>query len=154
MPLWAIQLLPQLLMEHLILCRYNVDTLNICMMEEFIIFVCTDYTEIFFSKLRSVGLNYNLPSFFTESYCAGGGGDLKSIAYWLFHSILNLLNSPKARLINFIWNDHSCKILYVCDNVMAWRYGYALDKILNFCFCFLFCELKLFHDSSYIQRQT
>ena len=34
------------------------DTLNICM-EEFIIFVCTDSTEIFFSKLRSAGLNYN-----------------------------------------------------------------------------------------------
>ena len=28
------------------------------------IFVCTDSTEIFFSKLRSAGLNYNLPSFF------------------------------------------------------------------------------------------
>ena len=39
----------------------------------------------------------------------------------------------------------------VCAYVMAWRYGYALDKILKFCFCFLFCELKLFHDSSYIQ---
>ena len=49
------------------------DTLRIqCRhMEEFIIFVCTDSTEIFFSKLRSAGLNYNLPSFFTESYCAG-----------------------------------------------------------------------------------
>ena len=67
-PLWATQLLPQLLME---LCGYNVDTLNICM-KEFIIFVCTDSAEIFFSKLRSAGLNYNLPSFFTESYCAGG----------------------------------------------------------------------------------
>ena len=40
-------------------------------MKEFIIFVCTDSTEIFFSKLRSAGLNYNLPSFFTDSYCAG-----------------------------------------------------------------------------------
>ena len=39
-------------------------------MKEFIIFVCTDSTEIFFSKLRSAGLNYNLPSFFTDSYCA------------------------------------------------------------------------------------
>ena len=29
-------------------------------MKEFIIFVCTDSTEIF-SKLRSAGLNYNLP---------------------------------------------------------------------------------------------
>ena len=43
-------------------------------MKEFIIFVCTDSTQIFFSKLRSAGLNYNLPSFFTDSYCAGGGG--------------------------------------------------------------------------------
>ena len=64
-PLWAAQLLPQLLMEQF-------DTLrNICM-KELIIFVCTDSAEIFFSKLRSAGLNYNLPSFFTESYCAGG----------------------------------------------------------------------------------
>ena len=29
----ADQLLPQLLMENLILCLYNVDTLNICMKE-------------------------------------------------------------------------------------------------------------------------
>ena len=40
------------------LCRYNEDTLNICM-KEFIIFVFTDSSEIF-SKLRSAGLNYNL----------------------------------------------------------------------------------------------
>ena len=33
-------------------------------MKEFIIFVGTDSTEIFISKLRSAGLNYNLPSFF------------------------------------------------------------------------------------------
>ena len=32
-PAWADQLLPQLLMENLILCLYNVDTLNICMKE-------------------------------------------------------------------------------------------------------------------------
>ena len=70
-PLWANQVLPQLLMEQFDLCRYNVDTLNICM-KEFIIFVCTDSTEIFFSKLRSFCSNYNLPSFFTDSYCAGG----------------------------------------------------------------------------------
>ena len=54
-----------------------MDTLNICM-KEFIIFVCTDSTEIFFSKLRSAGLNYNLPSFFTDLLC---GGYLISIAY-------------------------------------------------------------------------
>ena len=70
-PLWAAQLLPQLLMEQFDTLGINVDTLNICM-KEFMIFVCTDSAEIFFSKLRSAGLNYNLPSFFTESYCAGG----------------------------------------------------------------------------------
>ena len=30
---------------------------------ENIIFVCIDSTEIFFSKLRSAGLNYNMPNF-------------------------------------------------------------------------------------------
>ena len=49
-------------MEHLILCRYNVDTLNISM-EELIIFFCTDSTEIFFSKLRSAGLYFTLTVF-------------------------------------------------------------------------------------------
>ena len=43
------------------------------MHEGFYICFCTDSTEIF-SKLRSASLNYNLPSFFTDSYCAGGGG--------------------------------------------------------------------------------
>ena len=46
-------------------------------MKEFIIFVCTDSTEVFFSKLRSAGLNYNLPSFFVDLLC---GGYLISIA--------------------------------------------------------------------------
>ena len=27
------------------------------------------------------------------------------------HFIINLFNPPKALLINFIWNDQSCKIL-------------------------------------------
>ena len=72
-PLWAEQLLPQLLMERFdtlpIQCRHIEH------MHEGVyifLFVCTDSTEIFFSKLRSAGLNYNLPSFFTDSYCAGG----------------------------------------------------------------------------------
>ena len=47
--------------NNFILCLYNVNTLNICM-KEFIIFVCTDSTEIFLSKLRSSCSNYNLPS--------------------------------------------------------------------------------------------
>ena len=70
-PLWADQVLLQLLMEQFDTWRHNVDTLNICTKES-IIFVCTDSTEIFLSKLRSSCLNYNLPSFFTDSYCAGG----------------------------------------------------------------------------------
>ena len=57
--------------SNLILCRYNVDTLNICM-KEFIIFVCTDSNETFFSKLRSAGLNYNLLSFFHWLLLCGG----------------------------------------------------------------------------------
>ena len=64
------------------LCRYNVDTLNICM-KEFIIFVCTDSNEIF-SKLRSAGLNYNLPSFFTDSYCAGVSNDFFHLCWVYF----------------------------------------------------------------------
>ena len=106
----------------MILCLYNVNTLNICMKEFYsekiffdemtavrtmtifpllgfcicidgafmgrstpttaldgTFFVCTDSTEIFLSKLRSSCSNYNLPSFFTDSYCAGGY--LISIAY-------------------------------------------------------------------------
>ena len=68
----ADQLLPQLLMGQFdtFPFAFTMYTLNICM-KEFIIFVCTDSTEIF-SKLRSAGLNYNMPSFFTDSYCAGG----------------------------------------------------------------------------------
>ena len=56
-PLWADQLLPQLLMEQFdtlpIQCRHIEH-----MHEGAINFVCTDSTEIFFSKLRSAGLNY------------------------------------------------------------------------------------------------
>ena len=57
--------------NNFILCLYNVNTLNICM-KELIILVCTDSTEIFLSKLRSSCSNYNLPSFITDSVCAGG----------------------------------------------------------------------------------
>ena len=70
-PLWADQLLPQLLMEQFdtwgIQCRHIEH-----MHEEDYNFVCTESTEIFFSKLRSAGSNYNLPSFFADSYFAGG----------------------------------------------------------------------------------
>ena len=70
-PLWAYQLLLQLLMEQFdtlqIQCRHIEQ-----MHEEVYIFFFKDSTEIFLSKLRSSCSNYNLPSFFTDSYCAGG----------------------------------------------------------------------------------
>ena len=65
-PLWADQLLPQLLMEQFdtlpIQCRH-IEHMHKGVWFRKIIFVCTDFTEIFFSKLRSAGLKYNLPSF-------------------------------------------------------------------------------------------
>ena len=70
-PSWADQLLLQPLMEQFdtfsIQCRHIEH-----MHERDIIFVYTDFTEIFLSKLRSAALNYNLPSLFTDSYCVGG----------------------------------------------------------------------------------
>ena len=56
-------------------------------MKEFIIFVCTDSTEIFFSKLRSAGLNYNLPSFFADSYCAGVSNKYCLLTFFLSQQI-------------------------------------------------------------------
>ena len=53
-------------------------------MMEFIIFVCTDSTEIFFLKLRSAGSNYNLPSFFTDSYCAGVSNKHCLLTFFIF----------------------------------------------------------------------
>ena len=70
-PLWADQVLLQLLMEQFDTLPTQSRHIEHCT-KEFIIFVCPDSTEIFLSKLRSSCLNYNLPSFFTDSYCAGG----------------------------------------------------------------------------------
>ena len=69
-PLWADQILPHLFMEQF-------DTFPQCrhiehMHEGVYNFCFIDSTEIFFSKLSSAALNYNLPNFFTDSYCAGG----------------------------------------------------------------------------------
>ena len=60
-PLWADQILPQLLMEQFdtlpIQCRHiehlHEGVYNFCLVNN----VYTDSTEIFFSKLRSAGLN-------------------------------------------------------------------------------------------------
>ena len=87
-PSWADQLLLQLLMEQFdtlpIQCRHiehmhegvwftknNFDKMT-TVRTYTIIFVCTDSTKIFFQNLGLLVLNYNSPSFFTESYCAGG----------------------------------------------------------------------------------
>ena len=53
-------------------------------MKEFIIFVCTDSTEIFLSKLRFSCSNYNLPSFFTDSYCAGVSNKHCLLTFFIF----------------------------------------------------------------------
>ena len=57
--------------------------------------ICTDSTEIFFSKLRSAGLNYHLPklSFFTDPYCAGG------YVIRITYSFDQHLDSPKKELL-------------------------------------------------------
>ena len=82
-PLWADQLLLQLLMEQFDTLR--IQCRHIEHMHEGVYNFCLHrFTEIFLSKLRSSCSNYNLPSFFTDSYCAGGGGGggyLISIAY-------------------------------------------------------------------------
>ena len=40
----------------------------------------------------------------------------------------NLWNSPKARFINFIWNDDSCKILFLSES-----FGKVSDYSENLC---------------------
>ena len=74
-PLWADQLIPQLLMEQSdtlpIQCRHIEHMHGGGRFGKNIVCFCTDSTEIFFSKQRSAGLNYSLTSFFTDSYCAG-----------------------------------------------------------------------------------
>ena len=59
-------------------------------MKEFIIFVCTDSTEIFFSKLRSAALNYNLPSFFTDSYCAGVSNKHCLLTFFIYNTYIRV----------------------------------------------------------------
>ena len=65
-------------------------------MKEFIIFVCTDSAEIFFSKLRSAGLNYNLPSFSLNLTVQGVSNKhclltfFILFVYVLIHPLLNL----------------------------------------------------------------
>ena len=77
-------------------------------MKEFIIFVCTDSTEIF-SKLKSAGLNYmyNLPSFFTVSYCAELSNKncfLTCFIHTILYTLVNQIYFFKIKIIPFIIN--------------------------------------------------
>ena len=60
-----------------------------------IIFVFTDSTETFFSKLKSAGLNYNLLIFFTDSYCGGGVSNK--------HCLLTFFILPISALKHMQW---------------------------------------------------
>ena len=61
-PSWADQLLPQLLMDKLILCLYNVDTLNICMKE-------FGSVKIIFDKMTAVIPPQTLWNFLQNDSC-------------------------------------------------------------------------------------
>ena len=62
--------------------------MNICM-KEFIIFVCTVSTEIFFSKLRYAGLNYNLPSFSLTLTVPGVSNKHCLLTFFIFYLALS-----------------------------------------------------------------
>ena len=85
-PLWADQLLPQLLIEQFdtlrIQCRHIEH-----MHEGVYNFVCTDSTEIFFSKLRSVGLNYNFIVFSLTSTVRGVSNKHCLLTFFIVPSI-------------------------------------------------------------------
>ena len=77
---------------------------------EKIFFVSTDSTDIFFSKLRSAGLNYNMLSFFTDSYYAG-------------------VSNKHCLLTFFIFDCSSSLYLQVMRTTIKSRMGSKLGKI-------------------------
>ena len=74
---------------------------------EKLIFVCTDSTETFFSKLRSACLTITYQAFFTDYYCAGEGGGVSNknclltffIVYSYFMPVCSIVKtiSPRCR---------------------------------------------------------
>ena len=76
-------------------------------MKEFIIFVCTDSTEIFFSKLRSAGLNYNLPSFLTDSYYAGVSNKHCLLTFLIDSDLMKEYNADT--LLCWVIQEGKCK---------------------------------------------
>ena len=70
-PLWANQLLPQLLMKQFDTCQYNVDTMNICM-KEFIILVelrqLFPYMAFVYAWIVPLWANQLLPQLLMEQF--------------------------------------------------------------------------------------
>ena len=83
---------------------------------EKIIFVCTDSTETFFSKLRSAGLNYNLPIFFfTVSYCAGLSN--KHCLLTFFFCIRTAKVPQTLFVVGILFSRCACVCASVCASV-------------------------------------
>ena len=84
--------------------------------------ICTDSTEIFFSKLRSVGLNYHLPKtkFFTDPYCVG-----VSHKHFLLTCFISFKN--KFQLV----------FLVILFHVMGWSASHYAKRISDECSCFI-----------------
>ena len=122
--------LPQLLMEQFdtlpIQCRHSEH-----MHEGVIFFVCTDSTEIFFSKLRSAGLNYNLPSFFTDSFCAGVSN--KHCLLTFFH--IQTLHNDCLHLndVHLLFCAHVKLFYFILGTVELQYYynSYALEFVMR-----------------------
>ena len=85
-PLWVDQILPQLLMEQFdtlpIQCRHIEHM-------KFITFVCTDSTEIFFSKLSSAAWNYNLPLFLMTLTVQGVSNKHCLLTFFILFGLMN-----------------------------------------------------------------
>ena len=115
--------------RNLILCWYNVDTLNICM-KEFIIFVCTDSTEIFFSKLSSAGLNYNLPTFSLTLTVRGVSN--KHCLFFFFIFIWPYLHCMHSYLLGLevYLSEHSSSSYFVYTSSK----GSAVTVFLSLCY--------------------
>ena len=80
-------------------------------MKELIIFVCTDSTEIYFSKLRSAGLNYNLSSFFTDSYCAVVSNKHCLLTFFIFFRFRVEGTKKKYIYICLIYPEQTVKLV-------------------------------------------
>ena len=100
--LWADQLLPQLLMEQFdtlpIQCRHTEH------MHEVVYNFCLHrfYLNLLFSKLWSAGLHYNLPSFSTDSYCAGVSNKHCLLTFFFCTDSTEINSKLRSAGLNFI----------------------------------------------------